>query len=287
MPDIVTFGEAMIRLSPPDFKRLEQTSSLDMNVGGAELSVAVDLSRLGLSTGWVSVLPDNSLGAFIRNKAREHGVDTSSIVFTKNSRAGIYFVEYGSSPRPSKVTYDRANSAISQVTNEDIKWEAIFGGAKWFHTTGITPALSPSAAEVTQRAIETAKEMGLSVSYDLNYRAKLWSPEDALKTTERYAHLIDLCIGNEEDAEKVLGIKARALTQTSPRSMKKAIRKSPGRWPAGTVSSMWLLRCERANQFFKTAGVECFLRMASVTSRKNTIWKSWTDLAAATHSAPV
>ncbi len=211
MPEVVTFGEAMLRLSPPDFKRLEQTVSLEMNAGGAELSVAADLARLGVTSSWVSVLPDNPLGAFIRNKAREQGVETSFVSFSKDGRAGIYFVEYGASPRASKVVYDRAYSCISRVTPSDIDWKRVLDGAKWFHTTGITPALSPSAAEVTELAIRTAKEMGLTVSYDLNYRAKLWSPDDAAKTTQRYAHLIDVCIGNEEDAEKVLGIKASGV----------------------------------------------------------------------------
>ena len=207
MADVVTFGEAMIRLYPPDFKRLEQTESLNLSVGGAEWNVAVDLARLNVGSLWVSVLPDNPLGRLIRNKARENGVDTSKIIFKKDGRVGLYFVEFGSSPRASKVYYDRGNSAISCMDLNDIDWDEVFEGAKWFHTTGITPALSENCAKVTEIAIKKAKEKGLTVSYDLNYRSKLWSPEDAKKTTERFIEYVDFCLGNEEDAEKVLGIK--------------------------------------------------------------------------------
>lgn len=210
MADVITFGESMIRFSPPDFKRIEQAESLNMNAGGAEWNVAVDLARLNVSSCWVSVLPDNPLGRFIRNKAREQGVDISKIVFAKDGRAGIYFVEFGSSPRASKVIYDRADSAISKTKVGDIDWEKVFAGAKWFHTSGITPALSESCAKVTEVAIKKAKDMGLLVSYDLNYRGKLWTPDEARKTTERFIEYVDFCIGNEEDAEKVLGIKIKA-----------------------------------------------------------------------------
>ena len=211
MVDLVTFGEAMIRFSPPDFKRIEQSEILNMNAGGAEWNVAGDLARLNINSAWVSVLPDNPFGRFVRNKAREQGVDTSNIIFVKEGRAGIYFVEFGSSPRASRVIYDRADSAISKVKAGDIDWEKVFFGAKWFHTSGITPALSESCAKVTEEAIKTAKRMGLLVSYDLNYRGKLWSSEAAKRTTERYIESIDFCIGNEEDAEKVLGIKAKGI----------------------------------------------------------------------------
>ncbi|MCK4244997.1 MAG: sugar kinase [Candidatus Omnitrophica bacterium] len=210
MVDVITFGEAMIRLSPLDFKRIEQADILNMNAGGAEWNVAVDLARLGINSSWISILPDSPLGKFIRNKAREQGVDTSNIFFVKDGRAGIYFVEFGSSPRPSKVIYDRANSAISKIKPGDIDWENIFSGAKWFHTSGITPALSKNCAKVVEEAIKKAKDMGLFVSYDLNYRGKLWTPEEAKKTTERFIEYVDFCIGNEEDAEKVLGIKIKA-----------------------------------------------------------------------------
>jgi 2-dehydro-3-deoxygluconokinase len=208
MKKIITFGEAMVRLSPPDFKRIEQTEALNITVGGAEFNVAVDLARLEESSSWVSLLPDNPLGKLMRNKAREQGAGVEHVQFKADSRAGIYFVEYGASPRPSKVLYDRKNSAISNITPGDINWEEVFAGAEWFHTTGITPALSESCARETELAIKTAKKLGLFVSYDLNFRGNLWSSAAAQKVTERYADCIDMCVGNEEDTEKVLGLKS-------------------------------------------------------------------------------
>ena len=206
MADVVTFGETMVRLSPPDHRRLEQTNSLDVNIGGAEWNVAVDLSRLGISTAWVSRLTDNALGWMIRNKAREQGVDISHIAWTKDDRIGVYFVEFGATPRPSSVLYDRAHSAISQVKPGEINWEEVLRGARWFHTSGITPALSPGAAQVTTEALQTAKKAGCKVSYDLNYRARLWTEEEARKCQEPLMEYIDILFSTEEDTRKVLGI---------------------------------------------------------------------------------
>ena len=206
MADVVTFGETMVRLSPPDHRRLEQTNSLDVNIGGAEWNVAVDLSRLGISTAWVSRLTDNALGWMIRNKAREQGVDISHIVWTKDDRIGVYFVEFGATPRPSSVLYDRSNSAISQVKPGEINWEEVLKGARWFHTSGITPALSPGAAQVTTEALQTAKKVGCKVSYDLNYRSRLWTEEEARKCQEPLMEHIDVLFSTEEDTRKVLGI---------------------------------------------------------------------------------
>jgi 2-dehydro-3-deoxygluconokinase len=206
MADVITFGETMVRLSPPDYRRLEQTHLLDVSIGGAEWNVAVDLSRLGISTGWVSRLTDNALGRMIRNKAREHGVDTSHIVWTKEDRNGIYFVEFGATPRPSSVLYDRAHSAISRVKPGEVNWAEVFKDAKWFHTSGITPALSPDAAKVTAEALQAAKKAGCKVSYDLNYRARLWTEEEARKYQEPLMEHIDVLLSTEEDTRKVLGI---------------------------------------------------------------------------------
>ncbi len=206
MSDVVTFGETMVRLSPPDHRRLEQTTSLDVNIGGAEWNVAVDLSRLGISTAWVSRLTDNALGWMIRNKAREQGVDISHIVWTKDDRIGVYFVEFGATPRPSSVLYDRAHTAISQVKPGEINWEEVLKGAKWFHTSGITPALSPGAAQVTTEALQAARKAGCKVSYDLNYRARLWTEEEARKCQEPLMEHIDVLFSTEEDTRKVLGI---------------------------------------------------------------------------------
>ncbi|MGB2814680.1 MAG: sugar kinase, partial [Dehalococcoidales bacterium] len=206
MADVVTFGETMVRLSPPNYRRLEQTNLLDVSIGGAEWNVAVDLSRLGISTAWVSRLTDNALGWMIRNKAREHGVDTSHITWTKGDRIGIYFVEFGATPRPSSVLYDRSNSSISQVKPGEIDWKEALKGAKWFHTSGITPALSPGAAQVTAEALQAAKKAGCKVSYDLNYRGRLWTEEEARKCQEPLMEYIDVLLSTEEDTRKVLGI---------------------------------------------------------------------------------
>jgi 2-dehydro-3-deoxygluconokinase len=206
MADVVTFGETMVRLSPPNYRRLEQTNLLNVSIGGAEWNVAVDLSRLGISTAWVSRLTDNALGWMIRNKAREHGVDTSHITWTKGDRIGIYFVEFGATPRPSSVLYDRANSSISQVKPGEIDWNEALKGAKWFHTSGITPALSASAAQVTAEALQAAKKAGCKVSYDLNYRGRLWTEAEARKCQEPLMQHIDVLFSTEEDTRKVLGI---------------------------------------------------------------------------------
>jgi 2-dehydro-3-deoxygluconokinase len=206
MADVVTFGETMVRLSPPNHRRLEQTNILDVSIGGAEWNVAVDLSRLGISTAWVSRLTDNALGWMIRNKAREHGVDTSHITWTKGDRIGIYFVEFGATPRPSSVLYDRAHSSISQVKPGEIDWKEALKGARWFHTSGITPALSASAAQVTAEALQAAKKAGCKVSYDLNYRGRLWTEEEARKCQEPLMEHIDVLFSTEEDTRKVLGI---------------------------------------------------------------------------------
>ncbi|MFQ5996567.1 MAG: PfkB family carbohydrate kinase [Dehalococcoidales bacterium] len=208
MADVITFGETMIRLSPPNYRRLEQTNLLDVNIGGAEWNVAAALSRLGISTAWVSRLTDNPLGWMIRNKTREQGVDTSHIVWTKGDRVGIYFVEFGASPRASSVLYDRVNSATSQIKPGEVNWEELLRGSKWFHTSGITPALSPSAAQVTADALKTAKKAGCKVSYDLNYRARLWTPEEARKCQEPLMEYVDVLFSTEEDTKKVLGISA-------------------------------------------------------------------------------
>jgi 2-dehydro-3-deoxygluconokinase len=209
MYDLVTFGEAMIRLSPPNFLRLEQARSLDANAGGAELNVAVGLTRFGMRSAWVSKLPKNPLGYLIRDRAQEFGVDCSHIVWSDKGRVGLYFLELGASPRASSVLYDRAGSAISMVQTGEIDWAKVFTGSKHFHVSGITPALSGSASEVTVEALKAAKKAGCSVSYDLNYRKKLWSPADAKKIQEPMMADVDILITTEEDTNVVFGIKEK------------------------------------------------------------------------------
>jgi len=209
MYDIITFGEAMIRLSPANFQRLEQARSLDLNVGGAELNVAVGLTRFGMKSAWVSKLPKNGLGFLIRDRAQGFGVDCSHIVWSDKGRAGIYFLELGASPRASSVLYDRAGSAISMIQSGEIDWAKVFTGSKHFHVSGITPALSASASEVTVEALKAAKKAGLTVSYDLNYRKKLWSPADAKRIQEPIMTDVDVLITTEEDTNVVFGIKEK------------------------------------------------------------------------------
>jgi len=209
MFDLVTFGEAMVRLSPPHFLRLEQTTSLDVNIGGTELNAAVAAARLGLSATYVTRLPANSLGRLLQNKAREQGVDTSYIVWSDEDRLGVYFVEFGALPRPSAVLYDRANSAISKIQPGMVDWAKLFSQAKAFHVTGITPALSSSAAETTREALSKARQANLLVSFDLNYRARLWSTEQAKNTLTPLMEYVDILFTTEEDTARVFQLKGK------------------------------------------------------------------------------
>src|SRR5438309_8535615 len=147
--DVITFGEAMVRLSPPNFRRLEQASSLDVLVGGAELNTAVGVARLGHASAWVSRLTNNPLGRLVANRAREAGVSTEHVLWTDDDRVGVYFLEFGAAPRASSVLYDRKGAAIAHVRTGMVPWSKVFAAARWFHVTGITPALSGSAAETT------------------------------------------------------------------------------------------------------------------------------------------
>jgi 2-dehydro-3-deoxygluconokinase len=208
MYDLVAFGEAMIRLSPPDFKRLEQTTTLDLNIGGTELNVAVGVSRLGLKSAWVSRLPDNPLGRMIANKARELGVDVSPVVWEKEGRAGLYFLEFGATPRPTSVVYDRANSSFSEIQPGEVDWEEIFQSTRCLHLTGITPAVSQSSAAATLEALQKAQAAGCRVSLDLNYRAKLWSPEEAHRTLAPMMDFVDILITTQGDTRTILGMEA-------------------------------------------------------------------------------
>src|SRR4051812_2835875 len=171
---VVTFGEAMIRLTPADHRRVEQAYALDVEVGGAELNTAVGLARLGRSAAWVSRLTDNPLGRLVANRAREAGVSTRHVLFTDADRVGVYFLEHGAAPRPSSILYDRAESAMARIEPGMVDWPAVLGGAGWFYTTGITAALSPAAADVTLEALRAAKAAGVVTCLDPNYRAKLW-----------------------------------------------------------------------------------------------------------------
>jgi 2-dehydro-3-deoxygluconokinase len=213
--DLITFGEAMLRLSPRDFHRLEQANGFEVKVGGGELNVAVAAARLGLKCAWVSALPDNPLGRIVLNKVREQGVDTSYVLFSPKGRQGLYFVEFGASPRASQVLYDRQYSSVSMIKPADVAWDRILSQAKAFHVSGITPALSKSAAETTLAALKSARENGCVVSYDLNYRSKLWTTQEANKCQAPLMDYVDLLITTEEDTNKVFGLKGRNYEDTA------------------------------------------------------------------------
>jgi 2-dehydro-3-deoxygluconokinase len=208
MKRIVTFGEIMLRLAPEGYYRFVQASSYGATYGGGEANVAVSLANFGLDAVFVTRLPKHDIGQAAVNKLREFGVDTSPIV-RGGDRVGIYFLEKGASQRPSKVIYDRAGSAIAAASPEDFDWKKIFTGASWFHFTGITPALGDNVAALTLGACKAAKEGGLTVSCDLNYRKNLWSREKAGEVMARLMPFVDLCIANEEDAADVFGIQAK------------------------------------------------------------------------------
>src|SRR6516165_5590111 len=204
--DVVTFGEAMIRLSPANFRRLEQARSRDVQVGGAVLNTAVGLARLGRKTAWVSRLTDNPLGRLIANHAREAGVSTGHVLWTPDDRVGVYYLEFGAAPRASSVLYDRKGAAIAGIRPGAVHWPAVFAGAKWFHVTGITPALSATAAEATREALVQAREAKVKVSIDLNYRGKLWSKAEAGRWMSDFMQYCDVLITTEEDTDVVFGI---------------------------------------------------------------------------------
>jgi 2-dehydro-3-deoxygluconokinase len=194
----------MVRFSPPAMQRLEHARALEATVGGSELNVAVLAARLGLASRWISRLPDNALGRMIADQARAHGVD-ARIEWTTDGRVGLYFVEIGGA-RVGSVLYDRAGSAISKVTPGTVDWASEFAGARWYHVSGITPALSDGAARVTAESLAAAKHAGLTVSYDLNYRSKLWSAKTARAVQEPLMEHVDVLTAAAEDARAVFGI---------------------------------------------------------------------------------
>jgi 2-dehydro-3-deoxygluconokinase len=208
MKKVVTFGEIMLRLSPPGFLRFTQARSFDVIYGGGEANVAASLAQFGMPVEYVTRLPKNDIGEACLQYLRQYGIGTGKIILG-GDRLGIYFLENGAVQRGSKVIYDRANSSLATIQKGMLDWKAVFADADWFHWTGITPAVSQGAAEVCLEAVQTAKLLGLRVSCDLNYRKNLW--KWGKKASEVMPELVSFCdtaIGNEEDAEKVFGIKA-------------------------------------------------------------------------------
>ena len=205
MKKVVTFGEIMLRLSPPGFERLLQSPLLVATFGGGEANVAVSLAQFGLDSVYVTALPNNAIGDAAIRALRAEGVRTDRIV-RSGSRVGIYFTEIGASQRASTVLYDRARSAISEMAPDKVDWKALFDGADWFHVTGITPALGANGAEATRQAIAAAHAAGARVSVDLNFRKKLWTEAQAQAVMCPLMREVDLVIANEEDLQSVLGV---------------------------------------------------------------------------------
>ena len=203
----VCFGEIMLRLNPQGHDRFLQTDVFVANYAGAEANVAVCMSNLGIDAHFISKLPEHEIGQMTINAMRRYGVNTNGVV-RGGDRIGLFYLEKGASQRPSKVIYDRAGSAIAEAVPADFDWKSILKGAKWFHVTGITPALSENAAQITIDACKAAKELGITVSTDLNYRKKLWTKDEARKTMTEVCKYVDYCIANEEDAKDVFGIEA-------------------------------------------------------------------------------
>jgi 2-dehydro-3-deoxygluconokinase len=220
--DVLSFGECMIRLSPPGHQRIELTPVFEAWAGGGEYNVSYALSRLGLRTAWVSRLVDNPLGWFIRNHARTSGMDLSHVVWApydgvgKADRIGLNFTEVGIGVRGSVTLYDRGHSAAAHIKPGEVNWQQIFKGrgVRWFHTGGICTALSDSSAAVVKEAMQAAHEAGTVVSYDLNFRSKLWSSEKAIAVTSELVPFIDVLIGNEEDFQKVLGFRVEGVDES-------------------------------------------------------------------------
>ena len=203
----------MMRLSTPGFQRFEQANSFDVTYGGGEANVAAALCNYGLNGTFVTKVPTDSLGQAAINHLRRYGVDTQFIA-RGGQRLGIYFLETGAAMRASKVIYDRAGASIADVELKEFDFDKILEGADWFHTTGITPALSDKAAALTEAALKAAKAKGITTSIDLNYRKKLWSKEKAREVMTKLCQYVDVCIGNEEDADTTLGFKAKGTDVT-------------------------------------------------------------------------
>ncbi len=214
MAKVVTFGEIMLRLATQRRERFTQAREFEVTYGGGECNVAVSLAHFGIDATFVTAIPDNDIGQACVNYIRQFGVDTSEIL-RQGSRLGIYFLESGAAMRASKVVYDRANSSIAEIKPGEVDWEKVFNGKDWFHFTGITPAISANAAAACEEAAKAASELGLTVSADMNYRKNLWTPEQAQATMIPMMKYVDVSIGNEEDAEKCLGVSAEGVDVTT------------------------------------------------------------------------
>lgn len=214
MTRIIGFGDLLVRLSPPGYQRFIQASEFDINYTGAEANVCVSLARMGIETEFVTRVPDNAISESAIALMRKYNVGTRHIVFG-GERIGVFYLEKGASQRPSKIVYDRKYSSIATAQVGDFDWDKIFSGGEVFHMTGITPALGKTMPAVCLEAVKKAKEHGLMVTCDLNYRKNMWSKEDAKECMEEILAYVDLLIANEEDCDKVLGIRAKGTDVTA------------------------------------------------------------------------
>lgn len=253
---VVCFGEIMLRLATPDFLRFSQSKELNLSFGGGEANVAVSLSNYGVNSSFVTRLPENDLARAAVMDLRRYGVNTDDIIYG-GDRIGIYFLETGAVARSSKVIYDRSGSSVAEIKAGMIDWRSVFKDAGWFHWTGITPAISAGAAEVCFEAIRTANEMGITVSCDLNYRKNLW--KYGKKASEVMPQLVagcDVILGNEEDAEKVFGIKPDGFNAADTK----------GKVDSGAFISV----CEQLRQRFPKAKKIVITLRGSVNANHNT-----------------
>jgi 2-dehydro-3-deoxygluconokinase len=224
---VVTFGETMLRLSPPGYERLARATSLDVHVGGTESNVACALAQLGTPVTWVSRLPENALGRLVEARLRQAGVGTSRIRWSEDGRLGLYFVEHGSDPRPTRVLYDREGSAFAELNPEEFAWTDILAGSVIFHTTGITLALGPGPRRSLFDATEAARGAGVLVSFDLNYRANLWSRQQAERAYREVLPMVDVLFCGEAELARLLDSEAG--------SMRDMILRSREEWGLGRV----------------------------------------------------
>lgn len=204
LPRVLAFGETMLMFAPPEHELIEHSEQFRAFIGGSEVNVAVGLQRLGIHAGWVGKLPHNALGCKVVNGIRRYGVNTSGVVWADGGRVGTFYVERGAKPRPTRTIYDRAGSAFTTLTADEMDWD-IIGQAEWLHLTGITPALSQTCRHETPRILARARELGVKVSIDLNYRSKLWSPAEAREAWRELMPYVNLLIATEPDAGILLG----------------------------------------------------------------------------------
>ncbi len=242
---VITLGEILLRLSPDNNERFIQCHNFEAVYGGGEANTAVSLASFDVDTSYVTKLPAHAIGQSAVNSLREYGVDTSMIV-RGGEQIGIYFLEKKTSQRPTNVIYNRKGSAIAQAQPSDFDWDQILEGATWFHFSGITPALSDNMAEITLEACQKAKEKGLTISCDLNYRSKLWSSEKANEVMSRICPYVDICIANEDDAVGIFGMNADNTTEEKNAYIAKELTK---RFDFQMVASVW--RTETSITTFK------------------------------------